>query len=129
MASVTERSPPSTAAIAIATGIVAALGGYFVGQASSLGLFGSGSKTTQRSGRAEDDDDDDDDSSDGEDEDLGPVEQADLKDFAGLNEECKLVLVVRTDLGMTKGESRIAHGSVVRTRCCGRRSSAEMSRS
>jgi len=29
--------------------------------------------------------------------------QGELADFAGVNEECKLVLVVRTDLGMTKG--------------------------
>jgi peptidyl-tRNA hydrolase len=30
-------------------------------------------------------------------------EQGELQDFKGSNEECKLVLVVRTDLGMTKG--------------------------
>jgi hypothetical protein len=29
--------------------------------------------------------------------------QGELSDFSGMNEECKLVLVVRTDLGMTKG--------------------------
>ena len=29
--------------------------------------------------------------------------QGELADFSGMNEECKLVLVVRTDLGMTKG--------------------------
>lgn len=31
--------------------------------------------------------------------------QGELVDFSGINEECKLVLVVRTDLGMTKGRS------------------------
>ncbi|KIW06464.1 peptidyl-tRNA hydrolase [Verruconis gallopava] len=31
-------------------------------------------------------------------------EQGELGDFKGSNEECKLVLVVRTDLGMTKGK-------------------------
>lgn len=30
-------------------------------------------------------------------------EQGELQDFKGSDEECKLVLVVRTDLGMTKG--------------------------
>jgi len=29
--------------------------------------------------------------------------QGELSEFPGINEECKLVLVVRTDLGMTKG--------------------------
>lgn len=31
--------------------------------------------------------------------------QGELADFSGISEECKLVLVVRTDLGMTKGTS------------------------
>lgn len=30
-------------------------------------------------------------------------DQGELAEFSGINEECKLVLVVRTDLGMTKG--------------------------
>jgi hypothetical protein len=30
-------------------------------------------------------------------------DEGELADFEGFNEECKLVLVVRTDLGMTKG--------------------------
>jgi peptidyl-tRNA hydrolase, PTH2 family len=33
--------------------------------------------------------------------------QGELSDFSGMNEECKLVLVVRTDLGMTKGKLEI----------------------
>jgi flagellar biosynthesis/type III secretory pathway M-ring protein FliF/YscJ len=41
-----------------------------------------------------------------------------LQDFTGNNEECKLVLVVRTDLGMTKGTSYYDAGiSVIRTNC------------
>ncbi|QDS73577.1 hypothetical protein FKW77_001240 [Venturia effusa] len=31
-------------------------------------------------------------------------DQGELADFSGIHEECKLVLVVRTDLGMTKGK-------------------------
>lgn len=38
-----------------------------------------------------------------EDEDESDVEDGELSNFSGLQEECKMVLVVRTDLGMTKG--------------------------
>ena len=34
--------------------------------------------------------------------------QEDLSDFQGSHEDCKLVLVVRTDLGMTKGPGGIS---------------------
>jgi hypothetical protein len=40
---------------------------------------------------------------------------AEDKDGADPNEECKLVLVVRTDLGMTKGRSHVLCDSVYRT--------------
>ena len=86
--------PPTTAAIALACALIAGVTGYFLGQARSIGLFGGNvisSPTTQKLQRVEDSDE----SSDEED---GP-----LGDFAGSKEECKLVLVVRTDLGMTKG--------------------------
>lgn len=102
MANVQDRGPPSAAAIAIGTGIVAGLTGYFLGTARSIGVFGRSPSLR------EDDEDDDDDDNDGGDisdaasethiDDLG-----ELKTFPGNTEECKLVLVVRTDLGMTKG--------------------------
>ena len=39
-----------------------------------------------------------------EDEELGQEQEGELKGFEGNREECKLVLVVRTDLGMGKGK-------------------------
>lgn len=115
MANVQDRGPPSAAAIAIGTAIVAGVTGYFLGQASSIGLFGKSdtrapaARLSQREGVAkpdeaetesdddagEDDDDDDDDDSDVQD--LG-----ELQTFPGNTEECKLVLVVRSDLGKQK---------------------------
>ncbi|KAF2107318.1 peptidyl-tRNA hydrolase PTH2-domain-containing protein [Lophiotrema nucula] len=91
----TEHAPPSTANIAIACAIIAGITGYFIGQAKSLGLFGGSPVSTPKSGEKEAEDSDE--SSDEEND-------TDLSDFAGHNEECKLVLVVRTDLGMTKGK-------------------------
>ena len=119
MSSASETSAPSTAAIALATGILCALGGYLVGQASSLGLFGSGTRKTgtqnswpnsydvtihpdssdeelMKSLKGKDVPESEDDESDDDD-------QGELKPFDDNKEECKLVLVVRTDLGMTKG--------------------------
>lgn len=109
MASFQDRPPPSTAAIALATAIITGLGGYFLGQARSLGLFGSSKKgeswpnsydvdvqydssdeELMKSLRGGKDDDSDE-------------EQGELSNFEGNKEECKLVLVVRTDLGMSKG--------------------------
>ncbi|KAI9777100.1 MAG: hypothetical protein M1839_009056 [Geoglossum umbratile] len=90
---------PSTIAIAISTAILAALGGYFVGQATSLGLFGearSKHKTTAVNPRR------DEGGEGSETEGEGVIEKPD--GFSTSNEECKLVLVVRTDLGMTKGK-------------------------
>jgi len=114
MATSANRDPPTTLAYCIATAILAALGGYFLGQASSLRLIGSnrlqqdtasdkasGPKTpsagaaTKENDTGESENEEDPDSED---------EQQDLQGFEGnVNEECKLVLVVRTDLGMTKG--------------------------
>lgn len=100
MSTLHDRPPPSAAAIAIATAMIAGITGYFIGQASTLGLFSSvkapsthqpNSATTRDS------------SSEDSDETLDELQE--LRDFPGNNEECKLVLVVRTDLGMTKGTS------------------------
>jgi PTH2 family peptidyl-tRNA hydrolase len=110
MANVQDRGPPSAAAIAIGSAIVAGITGYFLGQASSIGLFGKtdsrtpAARLTQREGVAkpddaetQSDDDDDDDDDDSDVQDLG-----ELQTFPGNTEECKLVLVVRSDLGKQK---------------------------
>ncbi|RMY60071.1 hypothetical protein D0863_11717 [Hortaea werneckii] len=106
MANIQERGPPSTAAVAIGTAIISGLFGYYLGQARSIGLFGTSSTTspaarighetgTSDSSEADEETGDEEDSL----QDLG-----ELKSFAGNNEECKLVLVVRSDLGMGKGK-------------------------
>jgi PTH2 family peptidyl-tRNA hydrolase len=120
MANVQDRGPPSAAAIAIGTAIVAGVTGYFLGQASSIGLFGKtdtrapAARLTQREGVAKPDDaetesdddggeeDDDDDDDDSDVQDLG-----ELQTFPGNTEECKLVLVVRSDLGKQKVSTHI----------------------
>lgn len=94
-----QDSQPSTANIAVACAIIAGVTGYMIGQAKSLGLFG-GSPISQahkhRSEKSEEAEEEEE-SSDEEDG-TTPAE------FPGHNEECKMVLVVRTDLGMTKGK-------------------------
>lgn len=100
-----DRPPPSAASYAIAAAIVAFTTGYFIGKARSIGLFGQSpvDYTAMAAGVASDDDDDEDGDDSGSEEsaqDLG-----ELQTFEGSTEECKLVLVVRTDLGMTKGRS------------------------
>jgi PTH2 family peptidyl-tRNA hydrolase len=102
MANVQDRGPPSAAAIAIGTAIVAGVTGYFLGQASSIGLFGKtdtrapAARLTQREGVAKPDD------AETESDDLG-----ELQTFPGNTEECKLVLVVRSDLGKQKVSTHI----------------------
>ncbi|KAH7075329.1 peptidyl-tRNA hydrolase PTH2-domain-containing protein [Paraphoma chrysanthemicola] len=94
-----DNAQPSTANIAVASAIVAGVTGYMLGQAKSLGLFGGSpisapsERKVKTPGEAEDSSDED-----SEDDDSVPAE------FKGNNEECKMVLVVRTDLGMTKGK-------------------------
>lgn len=113
-----EASIPSTAAIALATGILCGLGGYFLGQGASLGLFSSTRKSSTKASwpnsydvTVHPDSSDEElmatlktnepvESSDSE-SDSGPSE---LQTFPDNKEECKLVLVVRTDLGMGKGK-------------------------
>jgi PTH2 family peptidyl-tRNA hydrolase len=112
MATSANRDPPTTIAYCIATAILAALGGYFLGQASSLGLIGSdrsqqdiaSAPSTQPSETASKGKDKQESESENEEDPDSEDEQQDLQGFEGnANEECKLVLVVRTDLGMTKG--------------------------
>ncbi|CAN9428104.1 unnamed protein product [Alternaria alternata] len=88
---------PSTANIAAACAILAGVTGYFLGQAKSLGLFGGSPVSQPTKSEKEEAEDSEDESSD-EDDDSTPAE------FPGHNEECKMVLIVRTDLGMTKGK-------------------------
>ena len=100
MASVQDSAPPSAAAIAIGTAIVSVVVGYYVGQAQSIGVFG-GSPRPHRAALA---DDEESDASDADSQSGGVHEVGELKHFAGSGEECKLVLVTRTDLGMGKGK-------------------------
>ena len=130
------RELPSTAAIATAAAIFAATVGYFIGQASSIGLFGGESTPKKKSGARKKsqgwpnnydvtvhpDSSDEElmkhlrggqkqskrEVADSEDEEEGDelgIEDVsgELKTFADSREECKLVLCVRTDLGMGKG--------------------------
>ena len=97
MTSSTGRDAPSTAVVAIATAIIAAAAGYLIGQASALGVSSRTLSNSRTSAKATSSDSDDD-------EGHGPNEQ--LGSFpAHASEECKLVLVVRTDLGMTSGKT------------------------
>lgn len=109
MANVQDRGPPSATAVAIGTAIVAGLTGYFIGQASSIGLFGKSdtratkSRLSGREGEAKPDasetDSEVDDDTAEEDEDDDVQDLGELQTFPGNSEECKLVLVVRSDLG------------------------------
>lgn len=105
-----ERAPPSTGEITLAVAILVGLTGFFIWSASSVGIFGASTSkskdkdkektsnekqtNTQVSGSSS--------GSESDFEELGQ-DQGDLQAFSDSNEECKLVLVVRTDLGMTKG--------------------------
>ncbi|EEP80304.1 potential peptidyl-tRNA hydrolase [Uncinocarpus reesii 1704] len=98
-----ERPPPTTAAIVIATAILAGITGYFLGQGASIGLFGSAAVSPRRVGVEKGDiseEEDQEEESAEESEDEG----GELATFEGNTEEVKLVLVVRTDLGMGKGK-------------------------
>ncbi|EER45356.1 peptidyl-tRNA hydrolase [Histoplasma capsulatum H143] len=107
------RVPPSTTALVIATAILAGVVGFFIGQGASLGVFGSGSGSRSASasvsasarggGRRDGKEkwsDEDEEGSEAEESDG----RGELAAFEGNTEEVKLVLVVRTDLGMGKGK-------------------------
>ncbi|KAL5364843.1 peptidyl-tRNA hydrolase PTH2-domain-containing protein [Aspergillus floccosus] len=99
---------PSTTAYVVATAIIAGVTGYFLGQGSSLGLFSIKEKegwpnsynVKVHRDSSDEEFDDEEDESDSEEEGDG----GELANFDNNNEEVKLVLVVRTDLGMTKGK-------------------------
>ncbi|OAP55380.1 peptidyl-tRNA hydrolase [Fonsecaea erecta] len=108
----TEKAPPSLAAVAVSSVILGLLAGYFIGQGSSIGVFGGSGNAKQARkswpnsydvkvhADSSDDQADDEDEADEEDEDDGK----ELNDFKDSTEEVKLVLAVRTDLGMGKGK-------------------------
>ncbi|KAF2185163.1 PTH2-domain-containing protein [Zopfia rhizophila CBS 207.26] len=91
-----HHPPPTTAAIALACALIAGVTGYFLGQAKSIGLFGG--SPVSRPARSKDKLAEASDLSSDEDDTQG------LGNFSNSSEDCKLVLVVRTDLGMTKGK-------------------------
>ncbi len=107
-----EKAHPSLAAVAVSSLILGLLAGYFIGQGSSIGIFGGsgGAKQTKKSwpnsydvkvhADSSDDQADDEDEADEEEDEEDAQE---LKDFKDSNEDVKLVLAVRTDLGMGKG--------------------------
>lgn len=90
MANVQDRGPPSAAAIAIGTAIISGVTGYFIGQGAFL--FGSSRTRPQHAASSDTSDLED------EDEDEDVQDLGELKTFPGSKEECKMVLVVRTDL-------------------------------
>ncbi|KAL2821896.1 peptidyl-tRNA hydrolase PTH2-domain-containing protein [Aspergillus granulosus] len=104
-----DRIPPSTTTYVVATAIIAGITGYFIGQGASLGLFSlkekggwpNGYNVKVHRGSSDEEDDDDDEEEDYSDEE---GDGGELANFEGNTEEVKLVLVVRTDLGMTKGK-------------------------
>ena len=103
-----DRIPPTTTAYVIATAIVAGVAGYFIGQGKSLGLFtekqgwpNGYDVKVHKDSSDEEGDSESEEESDGEEEGSGE----ELASFKDNTDEVKLVLVVRTDLGMTKGTS------------------------
>ncbi|EAW10491.1 aminoacyl-tRNA hydrolase PTH2 [Aspergillus clavatus NRRL 1] len=104
-----DRAPPTTGAYVIATAILAGIAGYFIGQGASLGLFSSAKEkegwpnsydVKLPKDSSDEEEEEEDDEEDSEEEGDG----GELANFDNNSEEVKLVLVVRTDLGMTKGK-------------------------
>lgn len=111
-APVSSENMPTTASYVLATAILAGVVGFFVGQGASLGLFSSPATATSQQkkkikrsdNREKDEEEDEDDSDDEEDEEEEEEDNAELATFEGNSDEVKLILVVRTDLGMGKGK-------------------------
>ncbi|KAK3063142.1 hypothetical protein LTS18_002652 [Coniosporium uncinatum] len=107
-------NPPVATASALsymlAGAMMAGVAMYFVNQANSAGLFGGPTASTAsisdqpKAPITSEDDDNSDSEEDEEEEEEEAQDEQDLKGFEDTSEECKLVLVVRTDLGMTKGK-------------------------
>ncbi|KAL4936782.1 hypothetical protein BDV06DRAFT_85785 [Aspergillus oleicola] len=107
-----SETTPSTTTYIVATAIIAGVTGYFLGQGASLGLFSEKKEGWPNSYNVKvhthsSDEEDGSEEEEEEEEEESDEEEGDgseLKNFEGNNEEVKLVLVVRTDLGMTKGK-------------------------
>lgn len=103
-----ESGSPSLIATAAAAGLFGLVAGYFIGTGSSIGLFSNSGDSAKKSWpnsydvkvHADSSDEADDEEDEAEDEGDGN----ELRNFDDTNEEVKLVLAVRTDLGMTKGK-------------------------
>ncbi|KAI5279949.1 hypothetical protein KEM52_004214 [Ascosphaera acerosa] len=126
MSALTDRPPATTLSAVVATALIAGVTGYFIGRGASIGIFSRPRTRTRTSktgegGRRVDgaddkhagserdaadddasDDASDDDASDSNDSDEEVI--GDLANFDAVHDDVKLVLVVRTDLGMTKGK-------------------------
>lgn len=117
-----DRSSPTTTAYIIATAIIAGVTGFFIGQGASLGLFSSTTTTTSHKMKRKtkvaekeswpnsydvkvyrDSSDEEEETDEEEEEEEESDVDGELASFDDNTEEVKLVLVVRTDLGMTKG--------------------------
>lgn len=99
-----DRIAPSTTACVVGASILAGVVGYFIGQGAWLFSYSSKSKSRSRGSQEKRDVQDVSDKDDWEsDDDEADEDGGELATFEGNQEEVKLVLVVRTDLGMTKG--------------------------
>ncbi|EAA63892.1 hypothetical protein AN1991.2 [Aspergillus nidulans FGSC A4] len=92
-----DRVHPSTTAYIVATAIVSGIAGYFIGQEKEG--WPNGYNVKPHRGSSDEEDDTEQEESDEEEGD-----GTELANFENNTEEVKLVLVVRTDLGMTKGK-------------------------
>ena len=110
-----EKAAPSIAAVAVSSLILGLLAGYFIGQGASIGVFGGQSNSggvkqswpnsydvKVHADSSDEQADDEDEQEEEDDEDEGDGKE--LNDFRESTEEVKLVLAVRTDLGMGKGK-------------------------
>jgi peptidyl-tRNA hydrolase, PTH2 family len=127
-----DRAPPSSTAVIISTVILSLIAGYMLGIGSSLGLFPSPflQSPEQRAASHKTKTSNYDDEEESSEEEVDGVlldhapnwangEAADMRDglkaskkeapekleWENSSDECKMVLIVRTDLGMTKGPS------------------------
>ena len=144
MSSLASQDGPSTTSIALATAILSVAIGYLIGSASSVGIFSStkeSKKTPKKSwpnsydvtihpdssdeelmeqlgrkkGKEVKDSEDEEDVDGSEDEQV----VGELASYEDNKEECKLVLVVRTDLGMGKGNVSSCCGKMyLASTCC-----------
>ncbi|KUL84675.1 hypothetical protein ZTR_06695 [Talaromyces verruculosus] len=108
-APVTPDNMPTTASYVFATAIIAGVVGYFAGQGASLGLFSAspataGRSKSKRAAKEKETKNDLESESEEEEDSEEEGDDAELATFEGNIEEVKLVLVVRTDLGMGKGK-------------------------